>query len=89
MWNGVFSRKLRYWPFAAFRIDRHFLLRGLWKVKPEIGFAIVRYIMFLNCFGEYLASSSIGRVGMGKAGMTLRGGVILQTTSDYEMDTIS
>ena len=88
MWNGVFSRKLRYRPFAAFRIDRHFFLRGHWKVKPEIGFAIVRYVVLLDCFREYLASSCVGRVGMVKVGMTPRGGVILLSTSDYEMDVI-
>ena len=51
IWNGVFSRKRHYRPFAAQRIIRHFHLKRFWRYRPRITFAIVRYVVLASFLG--------------------------------------
>jgi hypothetical protein len=87
IWNGVFSRKRHYRPFAAKRINRHFRLKRLWRYRPRIMFAIVRYVVLASFLG--FASSCVGPDGTAKVGMIGVGAVISRSISRRATDSIS
>lgn len=48
IWQGHFSRARHLRPFVVRRIIRHYDLRGLAMVEPEIRYAVIRYVLVLD-----------------------------------------
>ena len=67
-WNGHFTCRRRLRRFAAYRIIRHYYLRGLAMIQPEICGVRVRCVFLLH-FRVVLASPHAGVVGTEKVGM--------------------